>query len=40
MAIDLPAIKIVRTMPPNLVGGSAVDDRLTIKPVAPGVWDD
>jgi integrase/recombinase XerC len=41
MAIDLPAIKIVRTTPPNLVGGAAaVDERLTVKPVAPGVWDE
>ena len=35
MAIDLPAIKIVRTTPPNLGGGAAVDNRLTAKPVAP-----
>ena len=41
MTIDLPAIKIVRTTPPNLVGGSAaVEERLTVKPVAPGVWDE
>ena len=41
MPIDLPAIKIVRTTPPNLVGGSAaVEERLTVKPVAPGVWDE
>lgn len=41
MAIDLPAIKLVRTTPPNLVGGAAaVDERLTVQPVAPGVWDE
>ena len=41
MAIDLPAIKIVRTTPPNLVGRSAVvEERLTLKPVSPGVWDE
>ena len=41
MASDLPAIKIVRTTPSNLVGGAAaVENRLTVKPVAPGVWDE
>jgi hypothetical protein len=41
MAIDPPAIKIVRTTPPNLGGGAAdVQERLTVKPVAPGVWDE
>jgi integrase/recombinase XerC len=42
MAIDLPAIKIVRTTPPNLVGGSAAEEHLnlTVKPVAPGVWEE
>lgn len=41
MAIDLPAIKIVRTTPPNLVGGSdGVENRLTVKPASPGVWDE
>ena len=41
MAIDLPATKIVRTIPPNLVGGSAaVEERLTVKPVASGVWNE
>ena len=39
MAIDLPAIKIVRTTPPNLGGGAAVEERLSVKPVSPGVWD-
>ena len=41
MAIDLPAIKIVRTTSPNLGGGAAaVGERLTVKPVSPGVWDE
>jgi integrase/recombinase XerC len=40
MAIDLPAIKIVRTTPPNPVAGAAVEERLTVKPVAPSVWDE
>jgi integrase/recombinase XerC len=41
MAIDLPAIKIVRTTSPNLVGeAAAVGEGLTVKPVAPGVWDE
>jgi integrase/recombinase XerC len=41
MTIDLPAIKIVRTTPPNLGGGSAaIEERLTVKPVSPGVWDE
>ncbi|WP_373544155.1 hypothetical protein [Chamaesiphon sp.] len=41
MGIKLPEIKIVRTTPPNLVGGSAaVEEPLTVKPVAPGVWDE
>ncbi len=41
MAIDLPALKIVRTTPPNLGGGAvALKERLTVKPVAPGVWDE
>jgi integrase/recombinase XerC len=39
--IDLPAIKIVRTTPPNIGGEvAAVEQRLTVKPVAPGVWDE
>jgi integrase/recombinase XerC len=39
--INLPAIKIVRTTPPSSLGeGSAVENRLTVKPVAPGVWDE
>lgn len=41
MARDLPAIKIVRTTSPNLGGGAAaVGERLTVKPVSPGVWDE
>ncbi|WP_373544864.1 hypothetical protein [Chamaesiphon sp.] len=40
MAIDLPAIKIVRTTPPNLVAGSAVENQLTVKPVESRVWDE
>jgi integrase/recombinase XerC len=41
MAINLPAIKIVRTPPASSVGGeSVVENRLTVKPVAPGVWDE
>jgi integrase/recombinase XerC len=41
MAIDLPAIKIVRTTSPNLVcGAAAVEERLTVKPVAPRVWEE
>ena len=41
MARDLPAIKIVRTTSPNLVvDGSAVEEQLRVKPVAPGVWDE
>ncbi len=41
MARDLPAIKIVRTTSPNLGGGAtAVEERLTVKPVSPGVWDE
>ena len=40
MARDLPAIKIVRTTSPNLGGGAAVEVRLTVKPVSPGVWDE
>ena len=37
----LPAIKIVRTTSPNLGGGAAaVGERLTVKPVSPGVWDE
>ena len=39
MARELPAIKIVRTTPPNL-GGGAVEERLSVKPIAPGVWDE
>jgi integrase/recombinase XerC len=35
MAIDLPAIKIVRTTPPHLGGGAAVEERLSVKPIAP-----
>ncbi len=39
--INLPAIKIVRTPPLSSLGeGSAVDNRLMAKPVAPGVWDE
>jgi integrase/recombinase XerC len=39
--INLPAIKIVRITPPSSLGeGSVVDNRLTVKPVAPGVWDE
>ena len=40
MAIDLLAIKIVRTTPPNPVAGAAVEERLTVKPLAQGVWDE
>ena len=40
MARDLPAIKIVRTTFPNLGGGAAVEERLSVKPVTPGVWDE
>jgi hypothetical protein len=41
MAIDLSAIKIVRTTPPNPVAGAAaVEEHLALKPVAPGVWDE
>ena len=40
MARDLPAIKIVRTTPPNLVGKVAAAESLTVKPVAPSVWDE
>ena len=40
MAIDLPAIKIVRTTPPNLVGKVAAVESLTVKPVASGVWNE
>jgi integrase/recombinase XerC len=41
MAINLPAIKLVRTIPPNLVGGAAaVEEHLTVKPISPGVWDE
>lgn len=39
--IQLPAIKIVRTTPSNLVSGAAaVENQLTVKPVAPGVWEE
>jgi site-specific recombinase XerD len=38
--IQLPVIKIVRTTPPNLFGGAAVEGRLTVQPVASGVWDE
>jgi integrase/recombinase XerC len=38
--IQLPEIKIVRTTAPHLVDGAAVENRLTVKPVAPGVWDE
>ena len=41
MARELPAIKIVRTTSPNLGGGAAaVEERLTVKPVASGVWNE
>ena len=40
MALDLPAIKIVRTIPLNIVGKVAAVESLTVKPVAPGVWDE
>jgi hypothetical protein len=40
MAIDLPAITIVHITPSNLGAGAAVEARLSVKPVAPGVWDE
>ena len=40
MAIDLPAIEIVRTTPPNLGRSAAVEHQLTVKPVESGVWDE
>ena len=39
MAIDLPAIKIVRITPSNLGRYAAVENQLTVKPVESGVWD-
>jgi hypothetical protein len=39
--INLPTIKIVRTTPPISLGfDSVVGNRLTVKPVAPGVWEE
>ena len=36
--INLPAIKIVRTS--SIVSANSIETQLTVKPVAPGIWDE